>query len=58
MRGAGERSPPSKLGFFLELARLHGQVPLVAHFLHLVHLGFEPVDVPFFVFQQINQQIA
>ena len=37
--------------FFLVLAHLHGQVPLVAKFLNHVHLGFQEVHVILFILE-------
>ncbi len=37
---------------------LHGEVAFVAHFLDLVRLGFKPVNVLFFVLEQIDEEVA
>lgn len=46
--------PPLSL-FFLVLAHLLREVAFVAEFLDLVHLGFEEVDVLFFVLEQCHK---
>ncbi len=44
--------------FFLVLAHLLRQVPLIAQLFDQVHLGFEKVDVTFLVLEQGHEQIA
>src|SRR5215467_4877976 len=55
-----ERGPVQvgRLFLFFEFAHLHREIALVAEFRNLVHLGFEPVHVVFFVLEEHHQQIA
>ena len=56
-RDLKNRSRTSWLPLALRPFRLIRQVPLVAHFLDLMELRFEPVDVHLFVLQQ-NEKIS
>ena len=54
----GDGAERQRLLFFFLFAHLHGEVALVAEFFDLVHLGFEPVDVIFFIVEQDLEEIA
>jgi hypothetical protein len=56
---AGSNARPTRSYFaFLVFPHLLHQVPLVAQFLDEVHLGFQEVDVAFFVLEERHQQVA